>query len=439
MEPSESFCILPWMHLFADEQGVMWPCCRSVCSEQPNREDADNRPVHVDRPEGLVSAMNTRAMRHLRQDMLAGRKPAACERCYMVERLGIRSHRIAENERRQAEIAAALQATSADGAITVALRTADIRLGNKCNLRCRMCSPQSSKVLLPEWADRYGVPVSDPRLDVYRAMNWFEEPRFWQSLEALELEHINFAGGEPLLIDAMYDFMARMVANGRAAAISLSYNTNLTVLPQRLRQLWPAFRAVKVTGSIDGYGRVNEFIRDPSQWSVVDAHLRELDEDFEAFNLHGGLSTNTAVQIYNVFRLGDLLDYLADNFQHLDLPNLSVVTHPGHLDLRVLPSDLKRLARDRLLTAIDRSGGRWRGRWGVRSVHLVAAMHGLVAHMESEDRSDLLPEFLEWARHQDRFRRQSTPDAIPELASLFERSSLPRAPTPTSSPSKVRR
>jgi hypothetical protein len=25
--PSPSFCILPWIHVFADESGILWPCC----------------------------------------------------------------------------------------------------------------------------------------------------------------------------------------------------------------------------------------------------------------------------------------------------------------------------------------------------------------------------------------------------------------------------
>jgi hypothetical protein len=425
VDPSPSFCVLPWSHIFADEQGVMWPCCRSVGSHLPNVRDDDGEPVHIDDADGIAAAMNTQSMRTLRLDMLAGREPAACERCYMAERHGKRSHRQVENERCSDDVAGLVAATGADGAVCVEIRSADIRLGNVCNLRCRMCSPQSSKVLLAEWADKYGVPVDDARLDPYRNMDWFERPGFWASLEQQipALERVNFAGGEPLLIPSMFEFLTRMVANGRAGRMLVSYNTNLTTLPERVLELWPAFKAVRVTASLDGFGAVNDFIRHPSRWQVIDANLRRLDREFHRLNLHGGLATNTAVQVYNIFRLGELIDYLAEEFTHVAAPNLSIVTHPEHLSVQILSAPLKRLAAERLSTAIARSAAGWHDRWGGEADGLIAAMRGIVEFMQAADRSDLLPQFLDWAGHQDRFRGQRTTDAIPELAPLFPQES----------------
>jgi hypothetical protein len=413
--------MLPWSHIFADEQGVMWPCCRSVGSGQPNRRDRDGQPAHVDDADGVAAAMNTGTMRALRLEMLAGREPAACERCYMVERLGKRSHRQTLNARCADDIPGLVATTDADGAIPVHVRSADIRLGNLCNLRCRMCSPQSSKLLLAEWADKYGVTVDDTRLDSYRSMDWFERPGFWSAFEQQtpELERVNFAGGEPLLITSMFEFLARMVASGRAGGMVVSYNTNLTLLPARVLELWLAFKAVRVTVSLDGYGAVNDFIRHPARWHVIDANLRRLDREHERLNLQGGLATNTAVQIYNIFRLDELIDYLAEEFAHVAAPNLSIVTHPDHLSVQVLPPALKRLAAERLRAATARSAARWRDRWGAGADELIATINGVLAFMQAADRSDQLPRFLDWASHQDRFRGQYTPDAIPELAPLF--------------------
>ena len=421
MQPSTSFCVLPWIHVFADERGIMWPCCRSVGSLMPNIHDEGGQPVRIDDPGGLAAAVNTRSMRELRLQMLAGREPAACERCYMLERLGKRSHRQVENERCEQDIPVLVKDTAADGAVSTPIKTADIRLGNLCNLRCRMCSPQSSKALLPEWADKYQVPVDDPRLDVYRDMNWFERPGFWASLEAQapQLERVNFAGGEPLLIPSMAEFLAAMVANGRAGHMTISYNTNLTVLPKRILELWPAFQAVRVTASLDGLGAVNDFIRYPSRWHVIDANLRQLDREYQSLNLRGGLATNTAVQIYNVFSVCELLDYLADNFVRLEVPNLSIVTHPDHLSVQVLPSGLKQLASERLVAALERSAGRWRARWGARADELIASIRSILDFMHEADRSELLPRFLDWASHQDAFRGQRTAETIVELAALF--------------------
>lgn len=399
----------------------MWPCCRSIGSRQPNLSDEDGKPRHIYDKGGVAAGMDTAAMRMLRRNMLEGHRPPACERCYMVEDLGMRSHRQTQNELWNADIPHLLADTEKDGSVNVTLRTADIRLGNTCNLRCRMCSPQSSQALIPEWAAHYGLPREHRHFDAYRHFDWFDRPEFWTMLEnqAPKLVRINFAGGEPLLIRSMFDFLERMVASGQAGNMTISYNTNLTILPKRVFALWPSFKSIRVTVSIDGFGAVNDFIRFPSRWDDIDANLRTLDRESDQLNLGAGLSTNTAVQVYNVFRLGELLDYMATELTCFEVPNLSIVTYPEYLDLRILPAELKELAEMRLRAAISRSADLWRERWGDDVDRLVAAIEGVISHMRGDDRSELLPQFLRWASHQDHFRGQSTSAAVPELAPLF--------------------
>jgi hypothetical protein len=419
--PSPSFCVLPWMHAFADEAGVMWPCCRSIGSRRPNLDDRTGKPRRIHDPGGLRAGMDIQTMRRLRLDMLRGQRPPACERCYMVEDLGMRSHRQVQNAQWAGEISTLVAATGADGTLDAEVRTVDLRLGNTCNLRCRMCSPQSSQALIPEWASFHGVPRDSRHMDAFRHMDWFDDPAFWGMLQAQapRLERIHFAGGEPLLIGRMFDYLQRLVDSGQASRTQVSYNTNLSVLPEPLFRLWSAFAGVRVTVSLDGFGPLNEFIRFPSRWSVLDANLRRLDQGAEKLNLSAGLATNTTVQIYNVFGLEALLGYLARELTRFSAPNLAILSYPEHLNLRVLPQSLKARAAASLRACLQNGTPLWRQRWGAEADSVVAGLQGIIRHMEEKDRSHLLPQFLRWARHQDRFRGQSTPLAIPELATLF--------------------
>ena len=366
--------------------------------------------------------MNTQVMRKLRRDLLDGRRPAACARCFMVEDLGMESHRQSENALWRDAITELVAGTATDGAIEANVRTADLRLGNVCNLRCRMCSPQSTRALLPEWASFHGVPLNHHYFDRFRGVDWFEDPAFWQRVEdgAPGLERINFAGGEPLLIRGMFDFLERIVASGRAPSMTISYNTNLTVLPERVRTLWPHFAAIRVTVSIDGVGAVNDYIRYPSRWEEVRANLLALDAGVREFNLGAGLSTNTAVQVCNVFRLGELLDFLANELHHFEVPNLSIVTQPEHLDVRILPPEIKAIAAERLTSLIATSSARWRERWGdAGSRELVAAINGVATHMAEAGDAAELTKFRRWSEHLDRSRGQNTVAVVPELAAIF--------------------
>ncbi|SFR06172.1 twitch domain-containing radical SAM protein [Poseidonocella sedimentorum] len=417
-EPSCSFCVLPWMHLFADEAGTLWPCCRTIGSGLPNIDDATGEPRTVTAPGGLQAAMNTSTMRTLRREMLAGDRPAACERCYRLEDLGGRSHRQVSNARWAETLPDHVASTAPDGRIEADLRTADLRLGNICNLKCRMCSPQSSKALIAEFAKAGGAPETHPYFDRFRRMDWFDNAEFWTALEhdAPNLESINFAGGEPLLIEGMFDFLERMVDTGRAKSLTISYNTNATLLPDRIARLWPAFRAIRLTASVDGVDAINDYIRAPSKWARVDSNLRYFDTHTETLNLSGGFTTNSAIQVLNVFALEPLLHYLLGTLRNNECPNLSIVTHPAHLDTRILPPKLKARADLRLRELIAKLESGWPD--NRHRPDLIASVTAIRNHMMGKDRSELVPEFLRWMEVMDSARGQSLARTVPELAEL---------------------
>jgi len=421
--PSKSFCVLPWMHLFADENGVIYPCCRSVGTKLPNVSEQDGRPHRVQDDGGIADGWNSAYMRKLRRDMMEGLRPEPCARCYMYEDLGVRSHRQSQNERYLKQIAGLLARTDRDGRAPLDLRTVDLRLGNLCNLRCRMCSPQSSKALIQEWAELHGVPSDHQYFEQLRHLDWFAQPTFWQIFEkhTADIERLHFAGGEPLLIDQMFDFLERLIELGRAKDIMISYNTNLTVLPTRVFELWPHFRSVRVTVSVDGFDEVNSLIRYPSRWATLDRNLKTLDAEAERLNCTGGLGLNTTVQLYNIFHLDKFIEYTACSFDHFEAPNLSILSFPEHFNIQVLPLEMKRQAEDRLRRFTERFATQWPARWQQAALPaLLAAIDGVIQHMFSADRSDLLPEFRRWSLHQDRFRGQNLLEVIPELAPLFD-------------------
>jgi hypothetical protein len=408
------------MHLFADERGVMYPCCRSVGSMLPNIAD-DGHVLHIGDEGGIEAAWNSGYMKAIRRDMLAGARPKPCERCYLYEDLGIRSHRQSQNAQHAADIDTFIASTAPDGHAPLDLQSIDLRIGNLCNLRCRMCSPQSSKALIQEWADLHGVKSDHQAFDELRRLDWFSTESFWRMFEKHtgSVERLHFAGGEPLLIPEMFNFLDRLVGLGRAGEVMLSYNTNLTLLPPRIYELWPRFRQVRVTASIDGFGDVNSFIRYPSHWNIIDANLKTLDADADLLNCGGGIGMNTTVQLYNIFRLDELLEYAATSFHRFEAPNLSVLTIPEHYSIRLLPPSMKEAAAARLRRFVDRFDG-WPDRWRGRQLdELLASIDGILQHMMEADGSAALPEFRRWNDHQDRFRGQSTAAVLPELAPLF--------------------
>jgi len=420
--PSASFCILPWVHLFADEQGIMRPCCMTLGDRKSAGRDADGQPFTVARA-NLDDAWNSPFMKELRRDMLAGRRPAVCVRCFDEEDLGMESHRQAVNETHRARIAEAVAATGEEGESPATLiRSVDLRLGNVCNLRCRMCSPLSSRLLIDEWREMFDLAADDPRLERLRRVDWFARDEFWSTFEKYvpEIEMLHFGGGEPLLVPQALDFLQRLIDRGVADRIKLSYITNLTVLPPRLAELWPKFRSVSLAVSIDGYAEVNNFIRYPTDWARLDANLRRLREHGAELNVRS-VTFNTTVQLYNALRLTDLFAYTFSlAAPHVDpYPRLVLLSGPEPFSVGVLPENLRELAAARLRDFV----ARWEGHWPEPDDELPRfrdGIDGVIAHMQTSDMAGERPEFLRRNAVFDRARGQNVCDIVPELAPLFE-------------------
>lgn len=421
---SPTFCPVPWVHLFADELGVLRPCCMTM--EQPHlvNRDPAGIPYTVNRPGSVDAAWNSPFMKELRLDMLGGRRPAVCQRCFMTEDLGIRSYRQDFNDSFGEKAAEAVALTAPDGASSTDLiRSVDLRLGNLCNLRCRMCSPISSKLLIPEFAELTGISTNEKWLVRLERLDWFTRKETWRQFERLlpHVERLHFAGGEPLLIPEMFDFLERAVSLGHAGKIALSYSTNLTILPDRIASLWPAFQSVKPVVSLDGFDSVNSLIRYPSRWESIDENLHRLDREGASL----GCTTvkfSTTVQLYNILRLDELFEYLLLGFKNLrPFPFLSLLANPSCFSIQVLPPGLKNEAAERLRAFVARHDASPPQRWRGEHLRMFRGnLEGILAHMMAFDRSSELPEFLRRNAIHDRHRGQNAAAVIPELAGLFD-------------------
>jgi organic radical activating enzyme len=421
--PSNSWCILPWVHLFACEQGFLRPCCMALEDKDMINRDAKGDPYLVHDADGVKEGWNSDFMRNIRKQMLLGERPSACRRCFRDEDLGIRSYRQMSNELFEPYIDEAVAENSDDGFSSLDLiRSIDLRLGNLCNLRCRMCSPVSSKAMLNEWAHLLSISTTHPQLEHLQKLDWFSREDFWQIFEkyAKHIERLHFAGGEPLLINQMFDFLERIIETGQASKITLSYITNLTVLPKRIFDLWPKFKRVSLTTSIDGYGAVNSFIRYPSNWETLDKNLKKIDSQAEYLNCSDGLTFNLTVQAYNILRLDEFLEYAATSFQHFGRPKLSLLYYPEHFSIRILPAELKELAVSRLKSFTKRFADKWPSRWSGKQLDdLLSTIDGVINYMMETDCSDLLPEFRRWTDHMDATRGQNLLTIVPEFSPFF--------------------
>lgn len=419
-EISKSFCVLPWMHSFVNSDGNYQVCCTS---EEHHRgiPDGQGKLFNIkDRP-SQEDIMNSDFMKQIRLDMLNGKWNKVCARCVITEQTGGVSRRNIENKEYHHLNESILKNTTPEGKIKIEFKSIDYRLGNLCNLECRMCGPHSSSRWLKDWNDVKPEPehINEALRTKYENYDWIEKDyllgEFKEKL--LHVERLHFAGGEPLFTPQMAQMLKFCVDMDVAKNIVLSYNTNITTLPPPVLELWKEFKGVRLLCSIDGFDKVNEYVRYPAKWKNIDQNLTYLDQNFEKYKIQEILLSCT-VQIYNVLQLGDLYDYLKKFKNIIPAINLVNLHIPFYLRTTVLPLEAKKIAEERLLKiAADLEAT-----LDEKNKYLVENISQVINFMKVEDSSSHVPLFLKVNSNIDKAKGIHFKDYIPELYQVTAKS-----------------
>jgi hypothetical protein len=334
----KTFCSLPWLHLATHPDGGVTLCCISDHKNGESRSRNLNpvRFLNLNN-EPVEKIMNSDYFKQVRLDMLDGKIPHACQRCFQEESAGIRSKRLEENEKFKFTEDMARAITQLDGTIPINFQFLELRLGNLCNLRCRTCNPNSST----QWTQPYQklqnnlkfITYYDKKIDC----SWTEKEEFWDDLlahsEDLKLIYVN--GGEPTLVEKHWKYLERLIDKKLNDKITLWYNINMTHLPDKLIELWKRFKRVQISCSIDDLGNRNDYIRFGSKWNEVISNLDKLQSlDWCE------VSICQTVSWLNVYYINEFNKFMRARGLHV---HLNFVHDPDFLSLRALPVTLKKV------------------------------------------------------------------------------------------------
>lgn len=414
---SKTFCPLPWIHIATRPNGEVRLCCTANASGAGIVDDKivglvkDNgAPMNL-RNHTVEEVWNSKFMKETRLQFLRGEIPDSCKKCFVEESNGITSKRQWETVvwRERLDIEKIVASTSTDGSLPVNIPYFDLRLGNMCQLKCIMCSPHDSSAWIKDWKLQYpkykitelvADQIWNPKYDY----TWYQKGSFLNTMkgQSHNIKELYFAGGEPLIIPEHYKILEFMVESGSASNCVLRYNSNGVEVPDRLLELWNHFKQVKFNFSIDAVGIKNEYIRYPSKWNTIEQNLRKLD------NTPDNVIVNIAcaVQLLNILYLPELAEWKKQQqFKKIHthpMTNGDIGTHlvylPSYLNVRVLPTDIKELVKDKILRYTDNP------RWV-----------GIVNYMLQEDWSNKLPQTIEYLEVTDSTRGTNFREIFPEL------------------------
>ena len=342
---SESFCVLPWMHLNVQPNGEVFQCCMAPT----------DRPVGNVKDNTLPEIWNNHSMKDIRRKMLKGIKPKLCQRCYMMEDNGVASPRNTFNKFFEKDISKLTRNTDKDSGHNhkFVLKYWDFRWSNICNFKCRMCGTFASSKWEEDEKALHGR--SNGGLRNFRTE---AKEDIWKYIDEFigDVEEIYFAGGEPLMMDEHYQILEKLIAAGRTD-VRLRYNTNFSHIKFKkwdLQELWQHFLDdpkgnIQLFASLDAAGKLAEVARHGTKWNVVHNNVREcIDRGME---IHLG----PTLSLLNIFHLTDLLDI---SFE-LGIPEDRItmnnfLTAPSCYDIRILPDDLKADVLERFQDYMDK-------------------------------------------------------------------------------------
>ena len=382
----DTFCILPWMHLATNSSGNLRVCCNSTPGKNLIRKD-DGSPYKL-YSDDLYEAWNSPVYKKIRKEFLDGEIPDMCERCFREEAVGIESARQAVNSRWKEDIK-----YNKDAPFNV--KYIDLRLGNLCNLKCRMCNPFSSNQWLSEWSLVNEALTSD-EVTRLKKMGWPEYKKTWENIIPLinSVEEIYLTGGEPTIIKEQHKILDYCIENNIAKNIKLKYNTNLTNIPEHLINKWKKFKTVQLNCSIDAVGDLNRYIRYPSDWKTIEQNFTEL-RNIENVRTE----IHCTVQMYNILRIQELIDWALKKKCKI---YFNILDHPDWLNIRVLPVSLKKLVANNLKIYYD-----------------VPKVKGIIDYMMAEDWTDKLEEFYRHTRKLDDSRSEDFFGLITEFKNVY--------------------
>ena len=419
---SKTFCPLPWTHISANPGGKGRVCCDGY-EYLKNNSEAD---VLWKESKNLHSYFNIEDYKNIRLQMLNGERPKHCVHCFSQEDHGAKSTRLQLIDQYQENLEKMIQSTNKDGSINEPKITyIDMPLGNLCNLKCRMCNPWSSYIIGKDW-QKMGIEYDENSTKKILQDEWYASPKALNLVkEALpHVRSIFTAGGEPMLLKGHIEILEMIIKEGHAHHILLRYNSNQTVIPKEITQLWKHFERVDFNCSIDAYGHLNSYIRYPSQWSKLEKNMFLLDE-LSCKNKNIEIYIHTTLQAYNVTRISELLKYLRyADFKNIHrFPFFIWVKIPEWLSPSIYPKSDRKLFANHILEDLKEyeefflNYNKKHYVWSKDRIKILKAYCEMIK--SDKTREQYFDEFIQKTKQHDHIRNQSVIDILPEFSSYF--------------------
>ena len=216
----------------------------------------------------------------------------------------------------------------------------DLRFGSNCNLQCTMCYPGVSSSLAKEHQEMLKQGIESPwGNEPFPNFDWYTDERGEYLATLPELREVYLTGGEPMMVKGLHKFLQKL-----DSSVEVRFNTNATIMNPNIYEELKRFETVNMCFSIDGIGKVNDYIRWGSNWEQVETNMLKWAEIVKYKSL------GPTIQVLNLHHYETIIDWCKKHdFQFFD----NLLMNPEYLNTKNAPDEIKQYCPEKFKYWVD--------------------------------------------------------------------------------------
>ena len=302
---SKTYCPYPFIGASLQSDNLVLPCGQYMDVAQYKGKSLQEARLH---------------MQCMRTKMLNGEHDSGCQ-CPVEEAAGLPSMR--QEALRQFGVQP-----------FGPLKTVEIFFDNVCNLKCRMCSSTHSHLWYEEEKELYGTTYNSTK---------YTRSSLPNNINVGSLEEIKVYGGEPLQSLEAEAFFKKLLDEATVENLTIEMSTNATKLPmENTLEVFKRCKNLKINLSIDGYGKLNEFIRSGCKWEEIVKVMDFFNELNNERTETTFIQVHSAIGIYNANLIHELEKFVKENYPNF-IKTQQMIQYPVFHNIQNMPEDYKNL------------------------------------------------------------------------------------------------